>query len=308
MGPWLYGVARRIAIRAKSDARRRIVVERHAGETGVRGDKSWIPAAPEEWSELYEELGPLPEKYRAPMVLCYLEGLTTEAAASQLGCPKGTILSRLARARERLRARLVRRGLALPAGFLALGVSLKADKATMPVTLVTATVQTAIHFSSKIVTGGEISRAIAVLAERVMRDMLLIKLKAAGGALLIVGVLATGAAVLAMQEGGPGRPKATRDHEGNTVARPIQGAAADSQEQRLSELERKFDRMLKALEAPDTDVPGRSIVSTGIAGPRGTAQSRTLRCGALRNLERRVDRLDYKLEQILKSLTQTKTP
>jgi RNA polymerase sigma factor (sigma-70 family) len=181
VGPWLYGVARRIAIRAKYDARRRIVVERHAGETGVRGDESWIPAAPEEWSEIYEELGRLPEKYRAPMVLCYLEGLTTEAAALQLGCPKGTILSRLARARERLRARLVRRGLALPAGFLALGFALKADAATMPVTLVRATVQTAIHFSSKIVTGGEISRAIAVLAERVMRDMLLIKLKAAGG-------------------------------------------------------------------------------------------------------------------------------
>jgi hypothetical protein len=114
-----------------------------------------------------------------------------------------------------------------------------------------------------------------------------------------------------MQERGQGRepPKATRDHEGNTAARPIQRVAADSQEQRLSELERKFDRILKALEAPDTDVPSRSIVSTGIAGPRGTGASRELSDAArLRNLERRVDRLDYKLEQILKSLTQTKTP
>ena len=101
VGPWLYGVSQRIAARARSDAFRRKAIERQAGEKEARTTASGVTPAPEDWSELYEELGRLPEKYRAPMVLCYLEGLTTEEVALQLGCPRGTILSRLARARNR---------------------------------------------------------------------------------------------------------------------------------------------------------------------------------------------------------------
>ena len=69
------------------------------------------------WRELREvldeELGRLAQKYRAPLVLVYLEGKTTQEAARLLGCPKGTVLSRLARGRDRLRGRLVRRGVTL---------------------------------------------------------------------------------------------------------------------------------------------------------------------------------------------------
>ena len=62
-----------------------------------------------------EEVDRLPEKYRLPVVLCYLSGQTTEEAARRLGCPRGTVLSRLATARKRLHGRLTRRGLALTA-------------------------------------------------------------------------------------------------------------------------------------------------------------------------------------------------
>jgi RNA polymerase sigma factor (sigma-70 family) len=106
---WLYGVACRLAARAKSTAWRRQVRE-------VLLEESLDPAAltgpdPDDVGPvLYEEIGRLPDRYRAPFVLCYLQGRTNEEAARQLGCAPGTIFSRLARARQRLRSRLERRG------------------------------------------------------------------------------------------------------------------------------------------------------------------------------------------------------
>src|SRR5439155_268020 len=81
-----------------------------------RLDRLEGPPAPPSTAELREvldeEVSRLPEKYRLPFVLCYLQGRTNEEAARELGRPVGTILSRLSRARERLRERLTRRGLA----------------------------------------------------------------------------------------------------------------------------------------------------------------------------------------------------
>ena len=114
---WLHGVALRIGRRAKADAARRRVYERRsatmkAAETACEQDRS------ESQAELHEEVARLPWRYREPVVLCYLEGLTTEAAAERIGCPQGTVLSRLSRARERLRGRLAHRAPAPPAALL----------------------------------------------------------------------------------------------------------------------------------------------------------------------------------------------
>jgi RNA polymerase sigma factor (sigma-70 family) len=108
---WLYGVAYRVAVKARANANRRSAHERRAGAMTSVG------SAPERiGSELRAvldaELSHLPEKYRAPLVLCYLEGKTNEQAARLLGWPTGSISGRLARARELLRERLVSRGLA----------------------------------------------------------------------------------------------------------------------------------------------------------------------------------------------------
>ncbi|HEV3121910.1 MAG TPA: sigma-70 family RNA polymerase sigma factor, partial [Isosphaeraceae bacterium] len=134
LGPWLHGVASRIAVRARSQAARRRAIE-GLGARNLAVDAS--PAA--EWSDVRpvfdEELARLPERYRAAVVLCCMEGLRLEEAARQLGCPVGTIKSRLARGRERLRARLIRRGLA-PAVVLPLGaLSREAAQAAIPDTL-----------------------------------------------------------------------------------------------------------------------------------------------------------------------------
>jgi RNA polymerase sigma factor (sigma-70 family) len=113
VGCWLYKVAYRIALRLRASAAKRPTTAEAADDLpGLESadDGDWRDLRP----VLDEEIARLPEKYRAAFVLCYLEGRTNEEAAIQLGCPKGTILSRLARGREWLRSRLTRRGVALP--------------------------------------------------------------------------------------------------------------------------------------------------------------------------------------------------
>ncbi|HEV3122146.1 MAG TPA: RNA polymerase sigma factor, partial [Isosphaeraceae bacterium] len=111
LASWLYGVAQRVALRARVDLARRRTHERRSTE--MAADSFACASSFEGWPELHEEIARLPEKYRAPIILCYFEGLTTELAAQKLGCPLGTVLSRLARARDRLRTQLTRRGMAL---------------------------------------------------------------------------------------------------------------------------------------------------------------------------------------------------
>src|SRR3954462_9287271 len=121
LGPWLHQVACRVASCARSAAARRRRSERRAAELAAR------PALEEARDDLgtvlHEEIGRLPEKDRAAIVLCCLEGLTQEQAARHRGGPIGTVQSRLARGRERLRGRLARRGLAPLAGGLTAGLS-----------------------------------------------------------------------------------------------------------------------------------------------------------------------------------------
>jgi RNA polymerase sigma factor (sigma-70 family) len=118
LGPWLYTVAYHTALRAREAAARRRREEKQAAR---------VPAVPPDdeplWRDLRpvldEELNRLGEKYRAPVVLCYLEGKTHEQAARELGWPLGTVAGRLARAKNLLRQRLARRGVAPSAGALA---------------------------------------------------------------------------------------------------------------------------------------------------------------------------------------------
>jgi RNA polymerase sigma factor (sigma-70 family) len=127
LASWLYGVAHRVAVRARADAARR---RRHecaaAVAAGTTADLRWDDVR----AVLDEELARLPEHYRAPLLLCYLEGRTQDEAARALGWSDGALRGRLQRGRERLRAQLARRGLSLSAALCA--GTLAADAAAAP--------------------------------------------------------------------------------------------------------------------------------------------------------------------------------
>ena len=101
---WLYGIALRVARRARADAIRRQIHERRSAATAREQDMTPEVEPECSWPDLHDELGRLPEKYRESVVLCYLQGLSTQAAAQRLGCPQGTVLSRLSRRRTTAKA------------------------------------------------------------------------------------------------------------------------------------------------------------------------------------------------------------
>jgi RNA polymerase sigma factor (sigma-70 family) len=188
LGPWLHGVAYRTAARARQAARRR-AREREAAAMPDGGPVAEV-ARGELRQVLDEELGRLGPKYRAPLVLFYLEGKSTEEVARQLGCPKGTVLSRLARGRDRLRGRLVRRGVALSVGALAGVLAQQAAPAAVPAALAEGAIRAAAGMA-----GGAIPASVAALTKGVLRAMFLSKVKVVAAVVLAVLVAVAGTAV-----------------------------------------------------------------------------------------------------------------
>jgi RNA polymerase sigma factor (sigma-70 family) len=208
LGPWLHQVAYRVAAGARSAAARRRRHERQAAERAG-------PAATEGRREdlgpvLHEELGRLPERYRAAIVLCCLEGLTREQAARRLGWPVGTVQSRLARGRQRLRDRLARRGLAPTVGAIGAALSAEAASAAVPRGLADCTVGAASRVAAGEAMAGAVPGPVAALSAGVLRMMLMNRLKAAALALAVVGGLAAGLAMLARRAAAQDQPPATR--------------------------------------------------------------------------------------------------
>ncbi|VTR93718.1 sigma-70 family rna polymerase sigma factor : RNA polymerase sigma factor, sigma-70 family OS=Singulisphaera acidiphila (strain ATCC BAA-1392 / DSM 18658 / VKM B-2454 / MOB10) GN=Sinac_6419 PE=4 SV=1: Sigma70_r2: Sigma70_r4_2 [Gemmata massiliana] len=241
---WLYKVAYRIAVRLRARA-----VERQLGTEPA--DEFPAPEVPTdaEWRDLRpvldDEIARLPEKYRAPFVLCYLEGRTNEEAATQLGCPKGTVLSRLSRGRERLRERLSRRGIALTASALAVSISRNAATATVPPTLVPTAVNAAIPFAAGKAVSELVPAHVAALTDGVLRAMTFRYVKTAALALVSLVVLGSGVTwaafaggnahesgeplVLVAESNGPptGEAKVVPPVEPEHPAPPIQGRVTD---------------------------------------------------------------------------------
>jgi RNA polymerase sigma factor (sigma-70 family) len=141
LGAWLRGVANRVAIRARRRAAQRRAIERTRAE--ISGHESGLipaDATSELRTVVREELERLPDPYRQPIALCYLDGLTHQEAARRLNWPVGTVKVRLVRARRLLRDRLDRRGVGLGASLL-LMLRQPPGEATVPARLLESTVR-----------------------------------------------------------------------------------------------------------------------------------------------------------------------
>jgi RNA polymerase sigma factor (sigma-70 family) len=197
LGNWLYGVAQRVSLKARARPSRVGTVE---NLTHLEDHRSLFEAEDRELrGVLDEELGRLPEKYRAPLVLCYLEGHTHEEAATRLGWPVGTVRGRLARGRETLRGRLARRGLA-PASSALTAVLTRDARASVPESLVMTTVRDALHGAAGPVAAAGAVSAAGLLAESVLGTLTMAKVKVLAAGFLAAG-LVTGTAVIAARQG-----------------------------------------------------------------------------------------------------------
>ncbi len=228
LASWLYSVAYNVAATARSSAARR---RAHEWRAGRRRPLAIVEDARDDLGPvIHEELHRIPARYRAVLVLCYLEGLTQREAAQKLGWPIGTVQSRLARGRQRLRGRLARRGLDPSPAVLTLALSSEAPRVVLPAPLANATVRLALAMGP--------ARALAIgagpvaamrLAERVARTMFVSKvLTTSVTVLLAAGVIALGAAVYAYQGARVSSPepaKVDSTPRAGGAARPVNGKA-----------------------------------------------------------------------------------
>lgn len=208
VGSWLYGVACRVAARAKVEAARRRAAERRGALRVVQAVDS-AEANETDQAEfgpiVQEEVSRLPEQYRAVVALCYWQGLTQEQAAVQLGCPLGTVRSRLARARSKLHGRLLRRGLAPLAAGVSAALDHSASASVMtaasrlprvPPDLVQSTVRAAAEVAAGKATAQATTGAIAALVGRMLRDNSAMKIGKAMTACCCAGLLLFGMSML----------------------------------------------------------------------------------------------------------------
>src|SRR5205823_5631549 len=215
---WLFGVARRVAARAAARTRAR-------RETPLVAEPV-APAAAECSGELSavldEEVGRLPERLRLPVVLCYLGGRSTEDAARVIGCPRGTVLSRLATARRRLAARLTRRGVTVPAALLAV--------AAVPTGL--GAVSGLVPGAVRVSLGQAANSSVAVLAQGVITAMNIGQTVTTAAVFILAGGLTLGLGVFTRTEGqSQPRPAATAPTQkpGDPAARAAAQPAPDRQ-------------------------------------------------------------------------------
>jgi len=210
IGPWLHGVAWRIASRARAAAARRRRHEQRAAEMAPRTLIENREARDVELP-LHEEIHRLPDRFRAVVILCDLEGLGTDEAAHRLGTPVGTARSRLARGRERLRARLIRRGFG-PAVVATVTAQTASSATHLPSAFAQTTIRAAVEFARV----GTVSAHLSWMMKG-GHEIMTIKAWTMASLVVATGIVAGAGALVAQ----------TSSH-GPTVAKPEAKAKAPS--------------------------------------------------------------------------------
>jgi RNA polymerase sigma factor (sigma-70 family) len=208
LGSWLYKVGYRIA----RDARQK-EESRAAREHAVSLRAAANPVEEASWREVqaifFEEVAGLPERYRAPLLLCCLEAKTRDEAAEQLGCATGTLKIRLERGRKLLRARLARRGLGLSAGLLAVRLAPAGARAAVPESLTAISVRAgaALHVGGA--AAGLVSARVVSLSDKAGRAAIFDHLKTVLAAALLCGACVAGGVSMLFRAGVAAAPPDT---------------------------------------------------------------------------------------------------
>jgi len=276
LASWLHGVAYRTACKARTEFARR---RKH--EAGVSAAATKEAADELAWCEVrhvvHQELNALSGRYRAPLLLCYLEGKTQDEAAGLLGLAKSTFKDRLERGRTLLRARLVHRGLG-PAALLIVSAWPAAGlSACVPTSLVLSTVKAAKSIAAgQTLVAGVASAAVAALTQGVLNAMLLTKLKIATALLLVAAVAAAGAGLVGLPAGAADPPRPPK-------AEKLSTRAEDKPQPALKPVVVKDDgQLLRVAWSPD----GKTVTTLGCAlevvedkdtGGRGGVVSHTIK-------------------------------
>ncbi len=226
---WLHGVAHHLALKARAAAARRVAHERRARPRPAAAPLADVTVR-ELRAVLDEELARLPAKYRAPVVLCCLEGAARDEAAQQLGWDLQLVKSRLDYGRELLRARLARRGLTLSAALA--GATLgRSGRAALPVALVSDTSKAAVLFAAGKTAAGTLPAEVAALADGMGKAVPLGGVKIAAVLLLAVSV-AAGAGALGQREAAarpsPAPPEAAKPSASKPTSEPAFVERGDS--------------------------------------------------------------------------------
>jgi RNA polymerase sigma factor (sigma-70 family) len=234
LGAWLHRVAYRVAIQARSDAARRREIETLAASTRAPE----LPGHDDTGPLLHEEIERLPERFRLPVVLCYLEGMSRDQAADHLKCTEGAVRGRLAKGRELLRQRLARRGVTLAVPCV--------SRAAIPESLVATTVRAA---------AGGVSATVGALIAVASHGCFMSRLKAV---IAVVSVFGVAASALAYWSIRPGQPPG-----GKLAIRPA--VVPTAQAGRAVGTQSSDNRTTMPVEGRILDLEGRPVVGASVS-------------------------------------------
>ena len=301
---WLFRVARRVAVRA-----RRSAVARTQRETPLTIEPSREPLPhPIEHAELLaildDEVARLPERLRLPVLLCYLGGSSTADAARLLCCPRGTILSRLSSARDRLAASLTSRGAILPAGGFLTIIALPTESA------VASLVPTAVRL---VIAPFANQTASRILAEGVLSAMKTTKLLAAAGMLaMTIGLLAGVGLVMGPDGTGqanaagvqlPEAPVAEKPEPPKKSPAPSELAARLDREDRMKKLEALAERFRAEVQDKERAIQLLTDASGSSGQPTRSQDALTRLDNDLTKLQREILELETTIELFKKRLS-----